>query len=87
MLTDEETRRNWEEWGDPDGRQSIAFKYGIALPAWMVSGAGELWVLLAYSVIFGLGLPWLVNRWWSHSKSYTRDGIMNMSMSVYVQEL
>ncbi|KAI3642877.1 hypothetical protein MP228_012432 [Amoeboaphelidium protococcarum] len=86
-LTDETTRKNWEEWGHPDGRQSISFSYGIALPAWMVSPSGEIYVLIVYALMFGLGLPLLVNKWWSHSKSYSREGILNMTMSVMFQEM
>uniref|UniRef100_A0A8C8BFY7 Translocation protein SEC63 homolog n=1 Tax=Otus sunia TaxID=257818 RepID=A0A8C8BFY7_9STRI len=33
-LTDEESRKNWEEFGNPDGPQATSF--GIALPAWIV---------------------------------------------------
>ncbi|ETE63504.1 hypothetical protein L345_10733, partial [Ophiophagus hannah] len=33
-LTDEESRKNWEEYGSPDGPQATSF--GIALPAWIV---------------------------------------------------
>uniref|UniRef100_A0A6I8SD93 Translocation protein SEC63 homolog n=1 Tax=Xenopus tropicalis TaxID=8364 RepID=A0A6I8SD93_XENTR len=33
-LTDDESRKNWEEHGNPDGPQATTF--GIALPAWIV---------------------------------------------------
>lgn len=34
-LTDEDTRENMEEYGNPDGRQELS--YGIALPGWLVA--------------------------------------------------
>lgn len=58
VLTDEETRKNYEEWGHPDGRQ--AYTMGIALPAWLVEGGNGNWLLAVYGIIFGIGMPFYV---------------------------
>ncbi|RUS16942.1 DnaJ domain-containing protein, partial [Jimgerdemannia flammicorona] len=42
VLTDEDTRKNYEEYGHPDGKQ--AFSMGIALPKWVVEGSNAIWV-------------------------------------------
>lgn len=33
-LTDDESRKNWEKYGNPDGPGAMSF--GIALPSWIV---------------------------------------------------
>lgn len=84
-LTDEETRKNWEEFGDPDGRQPIS--YGIALPSWVVDPKFYGWVLGVYALIFGIMLPVAVGRWWRKSIKYTKDHVQNQSMALYFQEI
>ena len=41
-LTDEEARKNWEEYGNPDGPGAVNF--GIALPKWIVEKQNSVWV-------------------------------------------
>ena len=85
VLTDEDVRKNYEEWGHPDGKQS--YSLGIALPAWLVEGNNGNWVLLVYGVIFGLALPFFVGRWWYRSQKYTKDQIQNRTMALFFREL
>ena len=57
-LTDEESRKNWEEYGNPDGPGAMQF--GIALPKWLVEGNTSVWVLMSYVVVFMVVLPAVV---------------------------
>lgn len=41
-LTNEEARKNWEEYGNPDGPGATHF--GIALPKWIVEKQNSMWV-------------------------------------------
>lgn len=41
-LTDDEARRNWEKYGNPDGPGAMSF--GIALPSWIVEKENSVWV-------------------------------------------
>lgn len=59
-LTDETIRKNFELYGHPDGRQEMSM--GIALPEWVIESQNNVWVLGAYGLVFGLGLPYLVVR-------------------------
>ena len=74
-LTDEVTRKNYEEYGHPDGRQEMSM--GIALPTWIVDSKHNVPVLLMYGLVFGVGLPLLVARWWYGTRSRTKDGVLN----------
>ncbi|WFD27373.1 secretory subunit [Malassezia nana] len=74
-LTDETIRRNYEEYGHPDGKQEMSM--GIALPTWIVDSQNNWLVLAVYGLVFGVGLPLLVARWWYGTRSRTKDGVLN----------
>lgn len=84
-LTDPVARKNWEEHGNPDGPKS--FSLGIALPAWLVSESNGFWVLALYLIAFGVGIPYMVSRWWTHTKLYTKDNILHSSMALFFTQL
>jgi len=85
VLTNEEARKNFEEFGHPDGKQS--FSLGIALPAWLAESSNSFIVLLLYCSVFAVGLPILVHRWWKNSKSYTRDKLLQSTMAKFYHEV
>ena len=84
-LTDETTRLNFERYGHPDGRQEMSL--GIALPTWVIESQNNVWVLGMYGLVFGVGLPLLVARWWYGSRSRTKDGVLNATALSYFKEL
>ncbi|PKY19921.1 Sec63-domain-containing protein [Rhizophagus irregularis] len=85
VLTDEDIRKNYEEWGHPDGKQ--AYSLGIALPTWLIEAKNSPFVLGVYALAFGIGLPFFVGRWWYSSNAYTKDGIRTHTMDLYFKEL
>lgn len=54
-LTDDEARKNWEKYGNPDGPGAMSF--GIALPSWIVEKENSVWVLGLYALVFMIALP------------------------------
>ncbi len=85
-LTDEVTRRNWEEHGNPDGIRTFAL--GVALPAWLVSsrfGAGAL--VLLYVAAFGLLLPFCLRAWWARHRVFTPSGVRHSTMHMLYSEM
>jgi translocation protein SEC63 len=73
-LTDEDVRRNWEEYGNPDGKQATSF--GIALPAFLVAEGSGKYVVLFYGTLLGVVLPYLVAKWWYGMQKLTREKIL-----------
>lgn len=73
-LTDEDTRRNFELYGNPDGKQSTSF--GIALPNILIAEGSGKYVLAFYAGLLGIALPWFVGSWWYGSQSKTRERIL-----------
>jgi translocation protein SEC63 len=55
-LTDETIRKNFELYGHPDGRQEMSL--GIALPAWVIEGQNNIWVLGIYGSLVSVCLTW-----------------------------
>ncbi|KAJ8355658.1 hypothetical protein SKAU_G00184520 [Synaphobranchus kaupii] len=73
-LTNEESRLNWELYGNPDGPRATSF--GIALPAWIVDQKNSMVVLLVYGLAFMVILPVVVGTWWYRSIRYSGDQIL-----------
>ncbi|SNX87940.1 related to SEC63 - ER protein-translocation complex subunit [Melanopsichium pennsylvanicum] len=84
-LTDETIRKNFELYGHPDGKQEMSM--GIALPRWVIESQNNIYVLGMYAIVLGVGLPFLVARWWYGSRSKTKDGIVNSTAQTYFQHL
>lgn len=84
-LTDPVIRENWEKYNNPDGRQEMSM--GIALPAWIVAGHNNIYVLGVYAVLVGGVLPMLVGRWWFGNRQKTKDGIHANSAAAFFLNL
>ena len=67
-LTDEAAKKNWEEYGNPDGPGAMSF--GIALPSWIVEKENSMFVLMVYVLLLMIVLPICVRIWWSNSLKY-----------------
>ncbi|XP_043260780.1 translocation protein SEC63 homolog isoform X1 [Colletes gigas] len=80
-LTDDEARKNWEKYGNPDGPGAMSF--GIALPSWIVEKENSVWVLGLYSLVFMFALPTVVGMWWYKSIRYTGDQVLLATSEMY----
>lgn len=80
-LTDEETKKNWLEYGNPDGPGATEF--GIALPKWIVDGKNSYIVLGVYVLVFMIIMPTVVGMWWYKSIKYTGDQILMRTTQLY----
>ncbi|ORY28616.1 Sec63 Brl domain-domain-containing protein [Naematelia encephala] len=84
-LTDEVTRENLAKYGNPDGPQQREEK--IAIPQWVVEGKNSIWVLAAYGLVLGGGIPFVVGRWWFAQRRLTRDGILNPTAELFFHQI
>lgn len=80
-LTDEEAKRNWEKYGNPDGPGAMSF--GIALPAWIVEKENTVWVLGLYALVFMVALPTVVGTWWYRSIRFSGDQVLLDTTQLY----
>ncbi|CAL8108613.1 unnamed protein product [Calicophoron daubneyi] len=73
-LTNEESRRNWEEHGNPDGPGAAHF--GIALPKWMIQRENFYVVIGAYVLLFMFVLPITVGTWWYNTMKFSNNHVL-----------
>ena len=84
-LTDEKSRKNWEDYGNPDG--PTTYSLGIALPSWLVESKNAFWILALYALGFGLLVPFLVSQSWNTSNKFTKDNILQITMAMFYKDL
>lgn len=80
-LTDDDARKNWEKYGNPDGPGAIDF--GIALPSWIVEKENSVWVLGLYALVFMVALPITVGTWWYRSIRFSGDKVLLDTTQLY----
>nr|XP_022906015.1 translocation protein SEC63 homolog [Onthophagus taurus] len=80
-LTDDEARKNWEKYGNPDGPGAMSF--GIALPSWIVEKENSVWVLGLYALVFMVALPVVVGTWWYRSIKFSGDQVLLDTTQMY----
>lgn len=80
-LTDDETKKNWDEFGNPDGPQAMVF--GIALPSWIVAEENRIVVLGIYIFAFMVILPVVVGLWWTKSIKYSKEKVLLNTTQLY----
>jgi translocation protein SEC63 len=73
-LTDEDVRNNYLQYGHPDGRQG--FSIGIALPQFIVAEGNGKYVVMLYTFLLGVLLPYLVGSWWYGTRRMSKDGVL-----------
>lgn len=80
-LTDETARKNWEQYGNPDGPGATSF--GIALPSWIVEKENSIFVLGLYALVFMIALPTVVGIWWYRSIKFNGDQVYLDTTNLY----
>lgn len=80
-LTDDEARKNWEKYGNPDGPGAMQF--GIALPSWIVEKENSVWVLGLYALVFMVAMPVVVGTWWYRSIRFSGDKVLLDTTQMY----
>lgn len=80
-LTDDEARKNWQTYGNPDGPGATSF--GIALPSWIVERENSFVVLGIYALIFMVALPVSVGVWWYRSVKFGCDKVLLNTSELY----
>jgi len=70
-LTDETSKKNWEKYGNPDGKQAL--EVAIGLPKWLLKYPKLVMVMYLLSIV--VAIPYVVYAWYSNSQKYGGHGI------------
>ena len=73
-LTDPVAKENWEKYGNPDGKQSLAVSIG--LPEFLLNVDNRNLVLLTYLVIMVIVIPVAVWSYYSNSSKFGEKDVM-----------
>jgi len=73
-LTDDVARKNYEEYGNPDGKQSL--EVSIGLPSWLLNTDYRNLVLMAYLIVMVGVIPFCVWKYYSDSSKYGEKDVM-----------
>lgn len=73
-LTDPVARKNYEDYGNPDGKQSL--EVSIGLPTWLLNTDYRNLVLMAYLIVMVGVIPFCVWKYYSDSSKYGEKDVM-----------
>jgi len=79
-LTDEQTKDNYEKYGNPDGYKGTSVTIG--LPSWLTHKDNELAILSVYfcALIILVAVVW---TWWNHKSKFHKSGVFKQSIDIY----
>ena len=80
-LTDPNSKRNWETYGNPDGKQSL--EVSIGLPSIVLNHPKV--VLVLYLIVMVVLIPVGVGFWYAISKQYGEKNIMHETYTAFYQ--
>lgn len=80
-LTDETAKENYEKYGNPDGKQSLAVSIG--LPSMLLDTGNRNIVLITYLIIMVGVIPYCVWSYYSKSSMYGEKDVMYDTYSWY----
>jgi len=84
-LTDPVAKENWEKYGNPDGKQSLAVSIG--LPEFLLNIDNRNLVLLTYLIVMVIVIPFAVWSYYSNSSKYGEKNVMNDSNAWFPHNL
>lgn len=73
-LTDPVAKSNWEKYGNPDGKQSLAVSIG--LPEFLLNVDNRNLVLLTYLIFMVMVIPFAVWSYYTNSSKYGEKDVM-----------
>jgi len=73
-LTDPTAKENYEKYGNPDGKQSLAVSIG--LPEFLLDTDNRNLVLLAYLIIMVIAIPFAVWSYYTNSSKFGEKDVM-----------
>lgn len=84
-LTDPVAKKNWEEFGNPDGKQ--AMEVSIGLPTFLLEKQNQNYILIIYLLFLVVIIPSAVGLWYANSKQYGEKNILYKTYGHFYQML
>ena len=84
-LTNEESKRNLEKYGNPDGPGSM--RLSVALPSFILDKKNHLTILVIFLIFILIIVPQVFLFWYNSTKEYNDIGIKKNDEQVFYFEL
>ena len=82
-LTNEEAKKNFEKYGNPDGPGSM--RVSIGLPSFVLEKKNHMPILLLFVIFILVIFPSCFLFWFKSSESYTTSGMMVNNMRLFYE--
>ena len=82
-LTNEEAKKNFEKYGNPDGPGSM--RVSIGLPSFVLEKKNHMPILLLFVVFILIIFPSCFIAWYNSSESYNESGIKVDNMGIFYE--
>ena len=84
-LTNEESKKNFEKYGNPDGPGSM--RLSVALPSFILDKKNHLTILVIFLIFILIIVPQVFLFWYNSTKEYNDIGIKKNDEQVFYFEL
>ena len=82
-LTNEEAKKNFEKYGNPDGPGSM--RVSIGLPSFVLEKKNHMTILLIFVVFILIIFPSCFLFWFKYSENYTQSGMMIDNIKIFYE--
>ena len=82
-LTNEEAKKNFELYGNPDGPGSMRFSIG--LPAFILNKKNHFKILISFITIVCIIIPYYFLQWFKRSQSFDENGLLRLTSEYFMK--
>ena len=82
-LTNEEAKKNFELYGNPDGPGSMRFSIG--LPAFILNKKNHFKILISFIIIVCIIIPYYFLQWFKRSQSFDENGLLRLTSEYFMK--
>ena len=74
-LTNEEAKKNYEMYGNPDGPGSMRFSIGLP-SVFILNKKNHYKILIAFVILVSIIIPYYFIKWFKISKAFDENGLL-----------
>ena len=82
-LTNEEAKKNFELYGNPDGPGSM--RLSIGLPAFILNKKNHFKILILFIIIVCIIIPYYFLQWFKSSQSFDENGLLRLTSEYFMK--
>ena len=84
-LTNEEAKKNYEMYGNPDGPGSMRFSIGLP-SAFILNKKNHFKILIVFIIIVSIIIPYYFFKWFKRSRNFDENGLLNITKEYFMKK-